>query len=66
MSPKPQAKEHGRPDDVPSPQGRGQLVAALVAIGYRGQDLAAIVAPGRSRRQIADDLVERQRQAPKA
>jgi len=66
MSPKPQPKEHGHPDSIPTPQGRGQLVAGLVALGYRGQDLAAIIAPGHTRRQIAGDLIAMQRQAPKA
>jgi len=58
--------EHGRPDDVPSPQGRGELVTGLVRLGYRGQDLAAIIAPGRTRRQIAGDLIAMQKQARKA
>lgn len=58
-------RETGRPDDVPSAQGRGELVTALVRLGYRGQDLAAIVAPGRTRRQIADDLIALQRRAPR-
>ena len=66
MSPKAQPKEHGHPDSTPSAQGRGQLVAGLVRLGYRGQDLAAIIAPGRTRRQIGEALVELQRRAPKA
>lgn len=66
MSPKAQLPEHGHPDSEPSSSRRGQMVTALVRLGYRGQDLASIVAPGRTRRQIANDLIALQRRAPKA
>ena len=56
--------EHGRPDDTPSAKGRGELVTGLVRLGYRGQDLAAIIAPGRTRREIGEALIERQKVAP--
>lgn len=53
------------PDSTPTPSKRSSMTAKLVAMGYRGQDLASIIAPGRTRRQIADDLITAQKSAPK-
>ena len=53
------------PDEVPTAANRGQLMAALVALGYRATDLAAIVRAGATRQSIADALIAAQRQAPK-
>lgn len=66
MSPKKPPQEHGHPDTAPSAQGRGELVTALVRLGYRGQDLASIIAPGRTRRQIGEALIAVQKVARKA
>lgn len=43
-----------------------QLVQRLRALGYRAQDLAAIIVAGRRRADIATALIDRQRQARKA
>ena len=59
----PRPDRTGSPDGTPAAAERGRLVTALVAMGYRGTDLADIIAPGRTRRQIADDLIEMQRRA---
>jgi hypothetical protein len=40
----------------PSASERSQWVSYLVAKGFQGQELAAIIRAGRTRRQIADDL----------
>jgi hypothetical protein len=44
---------------------RSQIVSRLVAMGYRGQDLASLVRSGMSRQELADALIETQRRAPK-
>ena len=54
------------PTEVPTTANRGQLTSALVALGYRGTDLAAIVRAGATRQAIADALIAAQRLAPKA
>lgn len=44
---------------------RGQMIARLVALGYRSQDLANIIRANRNRGEMANDLIALQRQAPK-
>lgn len=43
-------------DGKPASAERGALTTFLVAKGFTGQALAAIVKANRTRRQIADDL----------
>lgn len=51
--------------EIPNQAARAQLVNHLVALGYRGQDLASIVSQGKSRERITVDLISMQRAAPK-
>lgn len=53
-------------DQVPPANERSQMTSRLVAMGYRGQDLATIIRAGRTRGQIAADLIAVQRQAPRS
>lgn len=53
------------PTSAPNAAARSQMTARLVAQGYKGQDLANIIAPGRTRGQMAADLIAVQRSAPK-
>ena len=55
-----------RPDEIPNAAWLSRVVQGLVRLGYRGTDLADIIAPGRTRAQMCDDLIARQRQARKA
>lgn len=57
---------HAPRDEVPNAAWRAKLVNRLVRLGYRGTDLADIIAPGRNRGQMADDMIMLQRQAEKA
>jgi hypothetical protein len=52
-------------DAAPTAQQRVALVTRLTAMGLRGVDLAAIIAPGMSRRQIVDGLIAHCRTLPK-
>ena len=54
------------PADIPPAAWRAKLVNKLVGLGYRGTDLADIIAPGRTRAEMADDMIELQRRAEKA
>lgn len=60
--PKPTAKPKG---STPAAATRGQMTARLVAMGYTGPALANIIKAGRTRGQMADDLIALQRSAPK-
>jgi hypothetical protein len=51
---------------TPSAAQRTALVQQLVALGYRGQDLASLVKAGRTREEIAQDLISLQRTHRKA
>jgi hypothetical protein len=53
------------PSGVLTAQERAALVTKLTALGLRGGDLAAIIAPGLSRRQIVDGLIAHCRTLPK-
>jgi hypothetical protein len=53
------------PDIVPPANERALMTAKLVALGMRGTDLASIIAPGRTRRQIGQDLIVLLRNSPK-
>jgi len=55
-----------RPDKIPSAAWRSRVVQGLVRLGYRGTDLADIIAPGRTRDRMCNDLIGLQRQARKA
>ena len=50
---------------VASAAERATYVTAMIAQGYKGTDLAAVIAPGRTRKEIADRIIELQRRAPK-
>lgn len=54
------------PDETPSAAERGQMTVRLVQMGYTGQELANIIAPGKTRRRIADDLIALQATHKKA
>ena len=54
------------PDQIPSAAWRAKLVNKLVGMGYRATDLADIIAPGRTRAAMADDLIKLQKEAEKA
>ncbi len=53
------------PDEIPNAAWRARLVNKLVGMGYRGTDLADIIAPGRTRREMTDDLIDIQQLAEK-
>jgi hypothetical protein len=53
------------PDEVPAAAERALLVAKLVAMGYLGTDLAAIIVADRTRREMADNLIALQKGANK-
>jgi hypothetical protein len=44
---------------------RSQIVSRLIAMGYRGTELATLVRTGMTRQELADTLIAAQRQAPK-
>jgi FixJ family two-component response regulator len=52
-------------DAAPTAQQRTALITRLTALGLRGQDLATLIAPGLSRRQIVDGLIAHCRTLPK-
>ena len=57
----------GRPaDQEPSANERAEMITALVNQGYKATELADIIAPGRTRRHMATDLIAMQRNAPSA
>lgn len=51
------------PNAVPAGGERSAWVTWFTSRGWRGQELAAAIAPGRTRRQMTDELVALQRQA---
>jgi hypothetical protein len=57
---------HAPKDEIPNAAWRAKLVNRLVRLGYRGTDLADIIAPSRTRDSMADDMIVIQRKAPKA
>ena len=54
------------PDANPTSAQRTTLITRLVNLGYSSTTLAAIIKSGRTRRQIANDLIALQRRASKA
>ena len=54
------------PAEIPTAAWRAQIVVKLIRLGYLGLDLADIIAPGRTRAAMADDMIALQRQAEKA
>jgi hypothetical protein len=65
--PQAQAQVTPKPrDGQPTAAERSQMVTWFTSRGYRGQELANVIAPGKSRQQIASDLIALQRQARKA
>ena len=55
-----------KPQDVPTTAERGEYIQDLARHGYTGQDLADVVAAGRTWQEISAALIEKQRRAPKA
>lgn len=53
------------PAEIPPAAWRAKIVNKLVRLGYLGTDLADIIAPGRTRAEMADDMIALQRQAEK-
>lgn len=54
------------PDERPSGQELAQMIQALIAQGYRGQDLASRIRAGMTREQNAQALIQMQREAERA
>jgi hypothetical protein len=52
--------------EIPTAAWRAKLVVKLVKLGYLGTDLADIIAPGRTRGEMADDMIARQKRAERA
>jgi FixJ family two-component response regulator len=52
-------------DAAPTAQQRTALITRLTALGLRGQDLAALIAPGKTRAAIVQDLIAHCRTLPK-
>jgi len=55
----------GPPHEIPSAAWMTETRRRLVLVGYTAAEAALIVAPGQSRRQIREDIIARQRVAPK-
>jgi len=45
-------------DEIPSAAQRGRWISSLAVTGVTGQQLASLIAPGKTRQQIWDDLRE--------
>jgi hypothetical protein len=60
----PQAVELPK-DAAPTAQQRVALVTRLTAMGLRGQDLATIIAPGKARAALVQDLIAHLKELPK-
>lgn len=53
------------PDDKPNQAARTAIITRLRSLGYTATDLAPIIRSGRTRREIALDLIALQQKAPR-
>jgi len=53
-------------NEIPSAAWRARLVNRLVRLGYKGTDLADIIAPGRTGDVMSADIIAMQREAKRS